>query len=478
MTCEIVKDLLPAYAAGECSDATRQAVEEHVATCASCAKSLRAMTEPAMIAETGRVQGANESGNKGEMDDPAHREELSKGMTFKKGFKKIRRRWLISILCVILIIPLSGLGYLGYNETRGEGYAFSNLSGLRNVDDFMKNFQNGDFEAVIEYFDIEPMYWEISREPDFFNGYIYPNDHRLIEIGGENYYTGRSENRSEFDSYKEPGTDAALWAQLIVENANGWKANLIPERVFPEAVRIAEKSLNEKIVIVDHLSEAQDSPYTYIRYYAQDGAVYYRPSKEGHLSEVDWLRADLIPESLFQVYVQINNREIDAIRETREAYRELGLERYTEMVKEQYITQMNELFHHGMNVKSYSVGKPYRRTESWNPITYYPYDEMNTYEKEYWYVDVAVLFSNEDSEEDGLTPIEYNQVFTFKMDGDRLTADGAYSMYIVKTGETGKGEIAAFYSVSISPSPYVLEEEPNRYAFYTDGIPISVWFTD
>ena len=162
MTCEIMKDLLPAYASGECSDETRRVVDDHITTCASCSKTLRAMTEPAVGEDARREKGARDRGGTAKENGTANIEESVKEMTFKKGFKKIRRRWLISILCVLLIIPLAGLGYLGYNETRGEGYTFSNLKGMRNVDSFMKCIQAGDYAGAIKYYDIASMYPDLD----------------------------------------------------------------------------------------------------------------------------------------------------------------------------------------------------------------------------------------------------------------------------------------------------------------------------
>jgi hypothetical protein len=46
LTCEIVRDLLPSYADGLTSDATNQAVREHLAHCPDCTEALRLMQEP------------------------------------------------------------------------------------------------------------------------------------------------------------------------------------------------------------------------------------------------------------------------------------------------------------------------------------------------------------------------------------------------------------------------------------------------
>ena len=46
LDCAIVRDLLPSYADGLCSDITRKAIEEHLGACPDCAEALRRMREP------------------------------------------------------------------------------------------------------------------------------------------------------------------------------------------------------------------------------------------------------------------------------------------------------------------------------------------------------------------------------------------------------------------------------------------------
>lgn len=43
MNCEIIKDLLPLYADGVCSDESAKAVEEHISSCRSCLAELESM---------------------------------------------------------------------------------------------------------------------------------------------------------------------------------------------------------------------------------------------------------------------------------------------------------------------------------------------------------------------------------------------------------------------------------------------------
>lgn len=482
ITCEIMKDLLPAYVAGECSDETKKAVEEHLASCASCAKSLWTMTETAttvvITSEKGtddpglsvisrvenRPDDTEEEGNTDEEDgEPAVTHKPAKEKTFKSVFKKNLRMTLIGLLCLILIIPLAGLGILSYNEKRGKGYAFSNLEGLRDVDTFMKCLQKGDYDGAIEFFDIGSMYWQ-WMPPEEGHG-LYMSEYRLVEIGGANYYIpiGSSLLKStrEAEPYNEPGTDADFWAQVIIDDIKSWHESPIPEQAFEEAARIAAKTLGEDVRSVDILSEEPDGPYTYIRYYAQDGAVYYRSTVNGRLSEVEWMNAALIPESLLPVYIKEHNQEIEERNEKSKAYRDLGVDGYTKLVKDKYIADWTELETHGMKVKSYSICKPYRRIEMQDPFIDPNGNEQNP--EEHWLVDVEVLLSIDHDGNDETAPIEYERVFSFVMDGEYLNVSGSVFMYSMAVYVDEFAGPVMNYDHSISPAPYNLGMEINGY---------------
>lgn len=482
ITCEIMKDLLPAYVAGECSAETRKAVEEHLATCASCAKSLWTMTETAttvvLTSEKGtddpgltvissvenKPDDTEEEGNTAEEGgEPAVPHKPGKEKTFRSVFKKNLRMTLILLLCLILIIPLAGLGILSYNEKRGEGYAFSNLEGLRDVDTFMKCLQKGDYAGAVEFFDIGSMYWQWMPQEEGPSFFI--SEYRLVEIGGANYYIpiGSSllTGAREAEPYNEPGTDATFWAQVIIDDVESWHESPIPEQAFNDAARIAAKTLGEDVRSVDILSEEPDGPYTYIRYYAQDGAVYYRSTVNGRLSEVEWMNAALIPESLLPVYIKEHNQEIDERNKKSKAYRDLGVDGYTELVKDKYIAEWTELETYGMKMISYSIGKPYRRIEMQGPFIGPIENEQNI--EEHWLVDVEVLLSIDHDGNDETAPIEYERVFAFVMDGEYLNASGSVFMY--STADYGEELVmsAVYYDHSISPDPYNLEMEINGY---------------
>lgn len=59
ISCEIIKDLLPLYHDGVCSNDSKKTVEEHMAYCDSCKADLQAMDDELPI--NNRKQNLNES---------------------------------------------------------------------------------------------------------------------------------------------------------------------------------------------------------------------------------------------------------------------------------------------------------------------------------------------------------------------------------------------------------------------------------
>lgn len=54
VSCEIIKDLLPLYLDGVCSNDSRAAVEEHLASCDNCKAELQAMQTTIPIGNAGQ----------------------------------------------------------------------------------------------------------------------------------------------------------------------------------------------------------------------------------------------------------------------------------------------------------------------------------------------------------------------------------------------------------------------------------------
>lgn len=147
MDCKIIQDLLPLYADGCCSDETRRAVEAHLKNCAVCRE---------MLAQMQRDLPAPEI--------PAAEEADAQAM--KTGMKKIRRRWITSLLAmVVLIIAVR----IGWNQVRGVGIHPTNLNEYRICTAFLNKLARGDYEGAYEYYDIDTLrtdwaIWNFDQE--------------------------------------------------------------------------------------------------------------------------------------------------------------------------------------------------------------------------------------------------------------------------------------------------------------------------
>lgn len=132
LTCEIVQDLLPLYEDDMCSKESKEAIEEHLRECEDCRNQLKMIRE--LSAQEIPVESSGE-----------HR-------AVTKGFKKIRRRWMASLLVVILLIPTC---IMGWSQYKGTGTHFTNLNDLYIANSFMKQLQNGNYEKAFEYIDTD-----------------------------------------------------------------------------------------------------------------------------------------------------------------------------------------------------------------------------------------------------------------------------------------------------------------------------------
>lgn len=159
LDCELIQDLLPLYAEGLCSPASRQAVEEHLLECEHC----RRLTAPLPIEEPGDTPNADRA--------------------VKKGIKKVRRRWLSSLIAAVLVVPLL---LLGFNQYRGYGLCFTNLDDMVTAWQFLhaletENWEkaarmhdfSGDYDSILEALEMDVSDWGSHFIPIDLAGHDY-----------------------------------------------------------------------------------------------------------------------------------------------------------------------------------------------------------------------------------------------------------------------------------------------------------------
>ncbi len=145
--CEVYNDLIMLYVSEECTECTRQLVEEHLKTCPDCQKYYQGLLEPITKVEL----------------MPELLDEKVKDFEVKKSLLKIRKRWFISVVSIVLILGLTlGTGYMTYNQARGEGICFTNQDELMMSKSFIKAIKNGNYEKAFSMLNIEKMYKYIT----------------------------------------------------------------------------------------------------------------------------------------------------------------------------------------------------------------------------------------------------------------------------------------------------------------------------
>ena len=132
LPCDIVQDLLPLYEDNLCSQASREAIEEHLQECESCGKqhtAVQKLAEPDVVVEPKKEKKAT-----------------------ARSFKKIRNRWIASIVVILLLIPI---GYLGWGQYQGSGPSFTNLHELYLGNQFMRCLEAGEYEKAFQYVSLD-----------------------------------------------------------------------------------------------------------------------------------------------------------------------------------------------------------------------------------------------------------------------------------------------------------------------------------
>lgn len=168
--CDLIQDLLPLYEEGLASPSSANAVREHLAECEAC----RRLTGP-LVAEVPE-------------DSPAADRAV------KKSMRKVKRRWLASLLAAVLAVPLL---LLGINQYRGSGLCFTNLDDVYTAWRFLHALEEQDwekaaamhdfsdaYESIIEALNQDVASWGLRFVPCELAGYDYAAAAYLTLNGG------------------------------------------------------------------------------------------------------------------------------------------------------------------------------------------------------------------------------------------------------------------------------------------------------
>ena len=151
LSCEVYEDLLLLYNDGLCSEDTKKLVEEHLAGCEKCSRYLKNMCLPEEIVKEEAVK------ERPAEDAWAEKESIT------KSFRKIRRRWIMSLLVLPLLLVLAVPGMMIAQEVRGEGVCFSNLDDIWYCRQFFKLIADGKYEKAAGMLDFSREYRHVRE---------------------------------------------------------------------------------------------------------------------------------------------------------------------------------------------------------------------------------------------------------------------------------------------------------------------------
>lgn len=158
LSCEVFEDLLLLYEEGMCSEETKRLVEEHLAGCDRCGEYLEKMRLPEELVQKKQEEQA---------DLPQQKEKSTSNLTeaerVQKSFRKIRRRWVLSLAILPSLLVLLGLGIMVVDEIRGEGLAFSNLYDFWVSWRFVRLVDKGEYEKASKMLDYSGSYQSLIQ---------------------------------------------------------------------------------------------------------------------------------------------------------------------------------------------------------------------------------------------------------------------------------------------------------------------------
>lgn len=247
--CEVIEDLLPLYVDEICSQESKKIVEEHLQTCEHCQKEYRKIKMPIGTehrkVDTGKIADeANVILEKAEKDiesrkqsNKAFETNLEESEIIKRGFRKVKCRWLISLLVVALILPACGLAVMGVNQYRREGLCFTNLDETYTAMKFVKYIKTGKYEQAVDM--LESHYIAVYKEmkqyqeegPESVTEYFsFSDDSELPYIFSGKSWFVRSDYETYLNEWKQD--EQNFWLFVIEEELDAF----IPKETWNQVV--------------------------------------------------------------------------------------------------------------------------------------------------------------------------------------------------------------------------------------------------
>lgn len=310
LSCEIVQDLLLLYTDDACSPESRRAVEEHLACCPACRRYMEALKLPDTMAK-------------------APPEPVVQERVMKNSFRKLRRRWLLSVLSVLLLFPLLLLGVMGVNEYRGEGFAFTNLDEMFLARRLIGLIEKGRFEEAAGLIDFESQYQDI-REVLAWTPEDYMPSVVFCTVDGERW-AAKPDLAEQYRLQELCEDGGQFWTYLVFNRVQGILISEAAWKQFISALPAAELEYNE----VSDTYFPIETPWG--RFYTGSDAL--RDGTEFTAERlVQYL--DFVPDEIFRVAQEGLRQEAQQSYQWNQEYYSFA----KDMTQEEYVWAMEDKF--------------------------------------------------------------------------------------------------------------------------------------
>lgn len=338
--CEIVQDMLPLYEDELCSPVSKAYIEEHLQECPKCRTqigSINSFKEPEI-----------------------HNDTRSEDRAVVRSFRKLRRRWGVSLMAMLLIIPML---LLTVNQVRGVGICYTNVDDIIRAGKYVHALEKGDFEKAAGYMNYEEIYNDILELLA-----MEPEDHGLklvpVTIGEREWMA----EQSFYDQYLryEDGT-SELWVYFVY--------NYIPQVMIPEDIWSEVIAIDPEAVYKTGEGEYIINDVTYVSFETKWGT--YFTESTGVVSDcvtaADFCSVlELIPMEIYQEAEAELKR--NAVNEYERIQKDFGqvahmtLEEFESVLSTKYTAELQTFKNQGITIKStgYERSYYYNEIDCWN----------------------------------------------------------------------------------------------------------------
>lgn len=315
LPCELIRDLLPLYEDRVCSEASQAFIEAHLAECPAC----RALLECSQALQPE------------EAPTP-----ITEDRAVARSFRKVRRRWWVSLISALLILPML---LMSVNQYRGAGICFTNLDDIWAARRFCAALAEGDFDRAAGYMDCRSLYEDVQTALEWTPEDYMPQ-YRIVTIGTQEFALSPVLDDSGLDLAAEPPD---VWSNIIF---NGIWDCMIPEEVFAQVIALEPET-------VEH---SDTGIYVNGRLFTRletDWGAYYVCDEYGRA-----LTADTLASAMLLLPAEIWNAALDELTlQAREQYefnqcyyaaaKEMSYEEFEVYVRQAYADDLRQLAHRG-----------------------------------------------------------------------------------------------------------------------------------